>query len=154
MANKGFIGQTWVDYDNESSTVRLNVPAITAANHDAQTALHSALRIAIATMVKGVLIKNTYGNEDRVALGPATDQDAQRELKWLVSYHDVTTLKRYSVELPCADVTQLDPNDRAHAHIGDGGEVDDFVTAFEAAVISEVGNTVVVDEITLVGRRL
>jgi hypothetical protein len=72
----------------------------------------------------------------------------------LVQYHDSTTGRKYSVELPTADPAMIDPNDRAHAAIGDAGPVDAFITAFEAVVISRDGNAVVVDEITLVGRRV
>jgi len=154
MAYTGFISMSWADYDNEQSNARLRVTAITAANHDAQTALHSALRVAIAGIVNGVLVKDMYGNEQLVALGPATDQTTQRELKWLVQYHDTTSLQKLSVELPCADVAVLDPNDRAHAEIGDADAVDAFITAFEAVVLSPTAHAVHVDEITLVGRRV
>jgi hypothetical protein len=106
--------------------------------------------------VNGVLTKTEFGNVDHPFVGPSEDETAQRELKWLVQYHNTTTNKKYRVELPCADMAQLDPNDRAHAHIGDAGVVDAFVTAFEAFVKPEdnPANAVEVDEITLVGRRL
>jgi len=154
MAYTGFMSMSYADYDNEVANLRLHVTAITAANHDAQTALHTALRLAIAGICDGVLLKESYGNEQKVAFGPAASSTIQRELKWLVQYHDGTTLQRLSAELPCADATQLDPNDRAHAEIGDAGVVDAFVAAFEAVVKSPAGNAVVIDEITLVGRQI
>lgn len=152
MADQGFLSRTYADYDNERSNFRVRVPALTAANFDAQATLHNNLVIAIAGMVNGVLVKSAVGNEDLVALGPASDPATQRELKWLVQYHDGSTLRRYSVEMPCADTSVLDPNDRAHAHIGDAGPVDAFITAFQNVVLSPTGGAVVVDEITLVGR--
>jgi len=152
MAYIGFMTLSVADYDNEVGNIRVRVAAITAANHDAQVTLHDSLVTAIDGICNGLKIKRTYGNENVLAVGPDSNTGTQRELKWLVSYHDSSTLRRYSLELPCADVGQLDPNDRAHAEIGDAGVVDAFITAFEAVAKSPVGNAVTVDEITLVGR--
>lgn len=154
MAEKGFSSQTWTDYDGEHSNVRVHCVPLTAANFDAQATLRAALNVAVANITLGVLHKNMYGGEDLVSNNKATDVAAQRELKWLVSYIDDTTMTKYSIEIPTADVAQLDPNDRAHAEIGDAGVVDAFVTAFEAFARSPVGNSVTVEEITLVGRML
>jgi len=154
MAAKGFDAQTWTDYDGERTNMRIHVTPLTAGNFAAQAGLMATYHTKAAGLVLGVLQKNTWGLEDLVSNDKATDDAAQRELKWLISYHDAVTQKKYSAELGTADTTKLDPNDRKHAFIGDGADVDDFVTAFEAYAISEVGNAVVVDEITLVGRPL
>lgn len=154
MAYTGFLSVSYADYDNEMANLRLHVAPITAANHDAQVALHAALRLAIAGISNGVLVKDSYGNEQKVNFGPASAPATQRELKYLVQYHDGVTLQRLSAEVPCADTATLDPNDRAHAQIGDSGVVDAFVDAFEDVVKSPAGNAVVIDEITLVGRQL
>jgi len=154
MADKGYDVQTWADYDGEHSAVRMRTAAITAANFDAQAVLRASLHVATAGIVVGVLNKNAYGNEDIVSLDKASDDAAQRELKWLVGYHDATTLKRGSYEIPTADTDQLDPNDRAHAHIGDADVVDAYITAAEAFFKTGDGNAIVIDEITLVGRRV
>lgn len=154
MANVGFDSQTWTDYDGEHSNVRMRTAPITAANYDAQQTLRAALHTATAGIVLGTLAKNVFGNEDLVSLDKASDETAQRELKWLVSYHDATSLKRGSYEIPTADPDQLDPNDRAHAHIGDAGVVDAYIAAAEGFFKTVDGNAIVIDEITLVGRRV
>jgi len=145
---------TLTDYDGEKTTVRLHTAALTAGNFDAQVTLMDALRDAIGQMTLGVLHKTVYANNDLLSNSSATDMGAQREMKWLVSWHDAVTLQKGSTEIGTADTDQLDPNDRAHAHIGDAGIVDDFVDDFEAVVKSLAGNAVVIDEITLVGRML
>jgi hypothetical protein len=154
MADKGFDRLSWADYDNEIGRSKFHTTTLTAGNFAAQAGLRAALHAAIAGIVNGVLVTVTYGNEDAPNVGPAAAPGTQRESKWLVQYHDGTTMKKYKIELPGADTAVLDPNDRAHAKIGDAGAVDAFVTAFEAYAVSEVGNAVVIDEITLVGRNL
>lgn len=144
------------DYDGEVGSFRVNVAVLSAANFDAQAALRSSFTVALANIVGGnsdhFAIGNTYPGLEQGQ--PSDDPLDQRELKWLVQYHDTTTNKKYRCELPCADLSQLDPDDRKNANIGDAGAVDGFITAFEAYVLSEAGNAVEVDEITLVGRNL
>jgi hypothetical protein len=152
MAAKGELHLSYLDYDGETGKTRLHWTAITAANFDAQNTLRTNLVTAIAGICNGVLAHWSFGNADSPAATPPADQTAQRELRWLVQYHDNSTLKKYKAEIPCPDMAVLDDNDRAHAEIGDGDVVDAFVTAFEAGVISDAGNAITVDEITLVGR--
>lgn len=156
MAVHGVDSQSWIDFDGEKSTTRVVVTPLTAANFDAQGTLSSAYHIAVANITLGNLVKNVVATED-TQLGTAPDDpEAQREKKWLVQYHDADNGNKYSCELPCADLSLLDINDRKHAAIGDGDVVDAFVAAFEAYVKSpfDPANAVVVDEITYVGRRL
>lgn len=154
MADKGVFSVTYLDYDGEASNVRLPFVALTAGNFAATETALDALRDAITAITLGTMSKTVYGNEDLVSITKAAVSDAQRELKWLVQYHDTTSLKRYSCELPTADPAQLDAGDRLHANIGDAGVVDAFVTAFEAIIKSPTNGAVVVDEITLVGRNV
>lgn len=146
-----------IDYDSEGTNAQFPVAVRTAANWAAEEILKGDLKIALAAMVRGTYTKESIGNySTTVDPTPPIDPEAQREDKWLVQYHDAVTGKKRSLEIGCADRSLLDPNDRAHAHIGDLGVVDAFVTAFEAAVISFDGgtNAVVVDEITYVARNL
>jgi hypothetical protein len=147
----GVLSLSYRDYDGEVSNVRFPVATVTAANFDAQAALHTALKNALEDIVKGQRAKESLINESIVSLANAADQDAQRELKWLVSYYAADNIMR-SIELPCADLTALDANDRAHAAIGDADVVDAFVAAFEAVIKVNGVSTVTVKEITLVGR--
>lgn len=154
MPVSGKLNITWADYDGEKGTASVHTTVLSAANYDAQETLRTAFVAAAEAMTLGELQKTDYGNVSLQSLDPASSAAAQREVKWLVQYHDDTTLKRYSIELPCADTAQLDPEDRANAEIGDAGIVDAFITAFEAYALTPDGNTAVVDEITLVGRNV
>lgn len=154
MADKGYSAFQQTDYDGEKTTFGINHVALTAGNYAATETLLDSLRDAMAAITLGTVSETRYGNTDLLSITLPSDQAAQRELKWLVAYHDTTSLKRYSVEIGCADTDQLDPNDRAHAEIGDAGLVDAFITAFEAVAKSPTGGACVVDEITLVGRRI
>lgn len=155
MPTYGYATRTYQDYDNEPGVLKVGVAEFTAANYTAQSTAIATLWTAIDAITLGKYLKSEQGNRyidpNPVA---ASDEAAQRELKWLVQYHDGTTGRKYSVEIPTADPAQLDPNDRAHAHIGDTDVVDAFITAFQAVVKTRDGNAAVVDEITLVGRRV
>lgn len=154
MPTLGFDSITFRDYDSELSNVRVNATVLTAANFDAQATLRNAFVSAMQAISLGVKGQESFGNQIVSSLSPAGNDAAQREQKWLVQYHDSTSLKRFSFEIPCADTGALDANDRAHAEIGDSGVVDAFVAAAEAYVLSPDGGAIVIDEITLVGRAI
>jgi hypothetical protein len=151
----GYNGMTLRDYDNEVGRVRVRQETLTAANFDAQAALRGAFESAVVTMTEcAALASFSYGNEQTNSIVGAASTYAQRELKWLVQYHESGGTTPYSMTIPCAKTTLLDPNDKKHAHIGDAGVVDAFVTAFEAFVLGPNGSATVVDDITLVGRNV
>jgi hypothetical protein len=152
MPDKGQFSISYTDYDGEHSVFGFTTALMTAGNLVAQTTLKNTLIAAAQAMVLGNRWKNQEANVTINNITNASDDAAQVELKWLIQYHDGTTLKRYSMELPTANTAKLDPNDRAHAEIGDAGDVDDFITALQAYALTPDGNAVVVDEITLVGR--
>lgn len=147
---------TYRDYNSETSTVTFATAPIdgVAVDWDTEEAKRTAIADAIANITLGVKAKESFVQDIIVSLLPAASDAAQREKKWLVQYHDTVTLKRFTLEIPCADTAQLDPNDRANAHIGDAGVVDAFVSAFQANAVTPDGNTPIVDEITFVGRNV
>jgi hypothetical protein len=149
----GRFARTYKDYDGESSTMAFPIAAITAANYDAQLALQATFVSALVPMMASTpgLAKTTWGNVVE-ASGVCDNPLAQRETKWLVQYHDYSTNTKGVLEIPCANLNKLDANDRANAAIGDEGEVDAFVAALEAYMLSPAGNAIVVDEITFVAR--
>lgn len=153
MPTSGKASFSQADYDGEVTTTSVTVPALTAANFDSQATLRNALMAAIQGITLGEYQRTEFGNVVLSSISPSNDTAAQREKKWLVDYHDTTSLKRYSFEIGCADTDQLDAQDRAHAEIGDAGVVDAFVSAAEAYILSPTGGAIVVDEITFVGRR-
>jgi len=148
---------TYKDYSSESSVVSVESTALTAANFDAQETLRAALETAMETILIGVLQKTSKGNRTDESADLPASSAAQRENKFLVSYHDDTfPTRKLSIELPCPDVENED------YFLGNTDLIDledtdiaAFVTAFEAFVLAPwTGNAVSVDKITLVGRKL
>jgi len=154
MGIKGRFSATFSDFDGEKANTGVHCEILSAANYDAQATLRTAFNAALIAMQIGEFQSSQYGNVSVQSISKSDDADAQRERKWRVDYHDATTFKAYRIEIPCADSSLLDPQDRAHAEIGDAGVVDAFIAAFEAYALSEVGNAIVVDEITMVGRNV
>ena len=153
MALEGRFSSSRKDYDGEVSGYTMRTTPITAANFDAQHTLRVALTGAISGICGGTVQSTVESNVDVISNQPSDDPLDQRESKWLVTYHETADpITTFRIELPCADLNQLDPNDRKHAAIGDAGVVDAFVTAFEAYILGPGGGAVTVDEITHVGR--
>lgn len=151
MATTGQHTFTYTDYGGEKSAVRVRGVALTAANFDAQVLASVAVQDAIAAMALGVKGKVVYANENDISAAKASDPFAQRETKWLVSYHDNTTGDKYTLEIPCADISLLsqDTGDILPLTVTEAAA---FVSAFESFAKSKNGNTVVVDQILHVGR--
>lgn len=137
----------------ESATFRVPVVTLTAANLVAQQTLHAALAVALAGISNGVvrhtrtLLNETVGSNNRA---PTTLD--QRENKYLIRYHDVTSGQTARVSIPVADLSVLP----------DGSEFLDLTldpglavkTAFEAVVRSpfDDSHAVTLDSIQFVGR--
>jgi hypothetical protein len=140
------------DYDGEVTTHGIRVNTLTAANFDAQDTLMDAYKAGIDGITLGQDQHSSKENYAFHSQDPASDEHAQRELKWLIRYKDNVTGKWFSVELGTADPEQTDPNSRSRAHIGDGGVVDAYITAFEGYALSPDGNSCTVMDMLLVGR--
>lgn len=149
----GFYQRSLMDYDGEQTAFRVHVTALNDTNIAAQLTLQANLGTAINNMVTGSLQHIRYGNEVISQNAAPSDPWSQRETKWLISYRDTITGKNYRCELGTADLTNLDPNNRDSAYIGDGGDVDAFITAFEAYVTAPLtDNAVEITGIVPVGR--
>lgn len=146
--------RTLMDYDSEVSTVQVYATDLSEANIAAQITLQSNFGAAINGMSTGSLQKIEYGNVVSANNPAPPDPFAQRELKWRVDYSDDVTGEKGYFTVPCANAARLDPNNRGKAEIGDGAQVDAFVTATEAYVLSKAGNAITVLQIVLVGRNI
>jgi len=151
------------DYDGEPSGFQINVTDITAANHDATLALITTLRTATVALMKD-------GGIEKVALNeilwntpvPVTLPDAQREHKYQVVVVEATTGRKYaSVQLPIANFTDYLLNGspyivKAGVVTGDdtGGQISDWVAAFEAVAKSPNNNALSVWDMYQVGRNI
>lgn len=153
MANS-FWARTYTDYSAEKSNVRLRVEEMTSATIVANLVALAALNAAVDDLSIGQPQKNTIIQDDSVISNlPATDVNAQRERKWLVSYRDTVTEELFQFEIPAAKLTgNLTPNtDQADLTSADWVA---FIAAFEAIVLSPNGNAVTVEKARHVGRKL
>lgn len=150
----GFYTRTLMDYDEETSHVRVHAEAINAGNIAAQLVLQSNFGAAINDMSIGSLQSIRYGNEVIANSESPEETYAQRELKWRVDYRDTVNGEPYHFTIPCANLDLLDPNNRKQAFMGDGDVVDDFVAAAEAYALSPDGNPIQILRILAVGRNL
>lgn len=143
---------TYLDHSLEKSTVQFRGVSLAAANFDAQVTLAGNLETAVAALTNGTLHKRTRVASEAVIATGAPAAGVQREAKYMVTYRDNVTGKKYRLEIPCADLSILEEGtDRvSHTHAAWTG----FQTAFEAYVLSEAGNAVVLEEIIHVGRNL
>lgn len=152
--NLGQMSLRYNDYNSERSNVSMAGTLLTAANFDAQAALALALRDAIAGVANGLLVGFDFGNRyQTVDPGtPSADVTAQRELKWLVRYQETgEAIQR--MEIPCPDMTLLDPNNRGYMLISSGAG-QQFVSAFEDYILGSEGGAVTVIDVKLVGRNV
>jgi len=154
-APTSYLSSTLVDYSKEKSSFNFPIITLTAANLVAQSAVIAAFQAA----VEGISLCE-YVRQDVIQAreitpaAVATDVHAQRENKWLVRYHGNTTSKKFSGEIPGADLTllatQSDFADLTNAAIIA------FVTQFELLMRSpdDGAENVTVDSLEFVGRRL
>ncbi len=143
-----------LDYDAEVSHVQFQGVSMGSVNFAAQEALQNTLETALNAITIGTIHKRTRLASSAVISSTLPGAGAQRELKWLVSYHDDVTGKKYRLEIPCADTSLLESN--GPRLDPSSGAYTDFKAAFEAYVVQGEApdNAVVLDEIRLVGRNL
>lgn len=144
----------FVDYNNEKSNLGLWVATLTAGNIVAQTTLINALQAAAQALVSGVLSKQKIVLSSTNIDGTIPNNSgAQRELKWLIRYHDASTGEKYTASLPTASVAYL----ASHSDMADPTvtQYSDFETAFNNVVASpNQANAVELESLQLVGRNL
>jgi len=146
---------TITDYSDENSSFGFSSAALTSGNIVAQTGLLGDLATATEAISIGHLSKQ------QVAQILVTDPDiptnpyAQREMKWLVTYADATSGKKYSLEIPAPDITDnVVPNtDQANLTSTDWAA---WVDAFEAVAKApeDLTHSVTVIGAVLVGRNI
>lgn len=166
----GTFGITIRDHSGEVSSSNFNIGPVTAATLPGLLSDTGALESAIAAISIGVVARDRMSVFDNAKSGDLpTSPFAQRELKFMVRYRDVTEYfdaptnsipnegygRLHTVEIACPklDLTGLfvgatDEVDLAQTQIAA------FVSAFEGVVLSPANGSVEVVSIEVVGRRL
>jgi hypothetical protein len=153
MANTNW---TLRDFSTETSSVQIFNGDITAVSLPGFLTAVGTGRTAIEGITLGVMAKEQWVGDNTIlsALAP-TNVFAQRELKWLVRYHDAVTQAKAKLEIPTADPTGvlLPQSDFADLTIA---PMSTFVAWFEgfARHPDNSTNAVVVDSVQLVGRNI
>ncbi len=146
----GKLTLTYADFGGEKSTFQVPLLAFTAANFDANNTLVDSLVNSIDALTIGLEVRQARMHSDTgTGSGQSSAVLAQREAKWLVTFSDDVTGKNYQREIPCPllSAATLLQDIGGNANITDTLWTD-FITDFEAVVLSPVGNAV-----TFVGAR-
>lgn len=150
---------TLIDNSGEKSGIRFHMPDLSGANYDTTVGTDALdnekeLKDAVSAVSKGNHVQATVTAVQRVEAGSVpADPYAQREIKALVRYEDDVSFKKYSWEVPIAD---LDALATAGTDVIDitAGAMATFVTAVETYAVSPEGNALTVLSAQIVGRSL
>lgn len=143
----------YTDYSRERSTTQIRCAEF-LDNAAFETARDSLLS-AMDSVTDGVRNGYTESAVTLLSQAPAVNPDSARERKWLVSFQDSVTFKRYSFTIPTADpagVTMIANTDFMDISVGDGAALKNAIEAFVRGPNTD--NAVIVLEIKLVGRNL
>lgn len=164
----GYGGFTFLDHNGEKSNISFYTGNVTAVSLPGLLTQFGALRTAIEGITLGTVSQEELSVfRTKLSNTIPSDENAQRERKWLVVYEDAQQFfdppvnaipnegyrRIFNVELPTALLTgQLLPNsDEADLTTT---EMAAFVTAFEAVARSPYGGTTNVLKLVAVGRNL
>jgi len=146
---------TITDASHETSGFGYSAAALTAGNIVAQTGAHGTLEAATENLTIGNVVKQQVAQILFDDPGFPTDPYAQRELKWLVTYQAVTSGKKFTLEIPCPDLTDniVPGSDLADLESDDWAA---WITAFVAVAKSpdDLADSVIVVSARLVGRNI
>jgi len=163
------LSYTYVDYNGESTNTSFSItPPVSMA---AIATTITAFGVAALPLLRGLPVRTAFTRDFTLASSAdkASDREAQRENKWLVTYEDNTASfsvggdnlpnpgfkKIFNLEWGTADLTLLDFNSEVIYTIGSSfvrSQVSEFVTALEAILRSPYGGVGRVLEIRFVGR--
>lgn len=147
------------DHTNERTSFSLPTSDLTAANIDSEFTEALAVQTALAGVCLGNIIRRNHQavSATLMADAPAADEQAQREAKAMMIYHDSITFEPGRAEIPCIDLTQQLANSPGVFYdVQFAGQEDPawgtFVTAVEATTVGPGGNAVVVTRIYHIGK--
>lgn len=164
MAGEGY-ALTISDYNGETSTTGVNTGAVTAISLPGLLTNIAAYRAAIDGIIIGIPKSDTLrAFKTPISNALPSDQNAQVERKWLVTYDDITQFfdapvnaipnagfgKIFNTEIATADATLLDEN-QEFLDLSDGPGLA-YATAFNNMARSPYGGVGRVLSVELVGR--
>jgi len=152
------------DYSRELASFQFPVTEITAANLPGMLTLGGALESAVQDVILGVEAKKKLVAFENLDVSLPTSSVAQRELAWVVHYHDSEEFfdaptnsipnenygAKETMRIPTAKVTDaalLQPNSDMAA-LTEARWIA-FISAFEGFVLSRGGGDVTIDYIEL-----
>jgi len=147
---------TLLDFSNEKSGVTVYNGAITAVSIAGFLTNFGALRTAIEGITLGTMHQEAWiGDRELISNTLPTNAEAQREKKWLVTYTGNTSGKKFTLEIPTADLTGRLVSGTDLANLSNT-EIAAFITAFETIARSPDNDeeNVTVQTIKFVGRNL
>lgn len=148
--NAGRYRHGLVDYDGQRRQFSFDTIVVTAANLVAELAAHDALIAAIAAVTLGNLDFEEFV-ADREQIRPLVQPagaSAQVNIEWVVTYVDDVTGGILNVRVPTADITDTTLF-AAGSNLWDPADAKwvTFIAAFEAHIISPLGNAVSVSQV-------
>lgn len=157
-----YLSFTMTDFSQEKGVMQINIDPLDATSilllnaSPLPTGKYKTLADAVNVITLGEMAQFGVTQVGRLTNDFPTSAASQREKKWIVSYEDTVTFKKYSVEIPCALETTgwfKANSDEIDLSIT-GNAWEDFVNAFEAAAVSPDGNPVNVLKVVFSGSRL
>lgn len=156
-----YIGQN--DHDNERAGSTILWSPVDETNFVAAFANMQILQARIDALTLGTLAERAVTFRTRLSNAPATNPNAQRETKWLVTYEDITPElaqnvqnpgfgKVFTLEIPCADLSLLQPNNDEIDYTSTA--FTNFKSTFEQHARSPYGGQVRILTMRHVGRNI
>lgn len=144
------------DFSGETSAVRVYNGDITAISIPGFLTAVGIGRAEIEGITTGIMAQEQWvGDLTTLSALRPTNEFSQRELKWLVRYHDTVTQEKAKLEIPTADPVGNMVVDSDFANL-DSTNMASFVAWFEGFSRHPESNVnaVVIDSIQLVGRNI
>lgn len=155
----GRVTFTIVDFDGETASCSFPTSDLTSANIDTEYADSLTLQSALGDVQRGLLVRRAHAAKSvPLAVGRATDAEAQREEKALVRMYDSVTFERMTLEIPCVDMGLQITGHPGYFYLSSIPSEDNstewlaLVDEIENMVVGPGGNSVVVEDAYHVGR--
>lgn len=154
-----YVTHTLIDHSGEKSPTRHYLPDLTNANYIAVTGNTpvtqnvGSLRVALGAITNANFVRHKV-TAHTVRLPFSTPvAAAQRESKLLIRCQDNSNARRFNIEIPCPNLTLLaqEGTDVIDSTVPEWIAV---VALLESECVSPWGNTFLVTEARIVGRRL